>query len=152
MCLQARIPWDSCMLKTTVQDRGFADRRPDASDFADTLLPSDNDALAVVVENSTDLAALAAALTKAESGGNILVANSQFNSGGGTVKINAGGIAARTVRLRDVQVSAGVIRANAFNAGGRDGLVIDGGNYRAAESIHLLSGGDFRPAGTASGG
>ncbi len=124
-------------VSTSEGDRDF-----NKSDAAETLLPPGEDTVAFLLKNSTDLLELATTLKEAADGGNIVIADSQFSRPGGTIKIDAGDLAARTLTLRNLVVSADTINATAFNADGRDGLVIDGGSYRATSMLSLLSRGN----------
>ena len=64
-----------------------------------------------------------AAVALASFGENILVENSDFTRQPGGINVDAGTIFERTLTLRNASLTADVIKARAFQNGGRDGLV-----------------------------
>ena len=95
----------------------------------------------IQVTNSTDLSALAQAVALASFGEDLEISDSNFASAGG-VNIDAGTIFERTLTLRNTTIVADIIKARAYNNGGRDALVIDGGRFDAGRLVRLYAEGD----------
>jgi hypothetical protein len=98
----------------------------------------------VIVTNSTDLNALAEAVTLAALGEHVTIAGSTFAAGAGAggLAIDLGTIHERTLTLQDSTFSADVIKARSFGTGGKDSLIISGSTFNAAQLIRLYADGD----------
>jgi hypothetical protein len=105
-------------------------------------LNSTSDVPAVIsVTDSSDLNAVAQAVVLASFGENILVENSTFTRKPGGINVDGGTIFERTLTLRNSYLTADVIKARAFQNGGRDALLIDGSQFDASALVRLYAEG-----------
>ncbi len=107
-------------------------------------LNSNNGPATIAVTNSTDLNALAEAVTLAALGENITVSGSNFTrgTGQGGINLDLGTINERLLKLANSNFSADVIKARSFNNGLRDALLIEGGTFNAAQLLRLYAEGN----------
>lgn len=100
--------------------------------------------VAIQIRNSSELAALSAQLANIgvqTNGGQIHIGESSLATTGELLIDTANPGVDSLVYLRNVTASADVIRARAFNSGGRDALVIDGGNFNAGRLLRFYAEG-----------
>jgi hypothetical protein len=112
-----------------------------SSDTVGNLDQKDIATVVVSVKNSTDLNTLVEGLTLAQAGESLLFEGNTYTRRPGTISVDAGTFLNRNLTLRNNVITADVIKARGFQQGGRDSLVIEGGQFNATQTIKLYGEG-----------